>query len=264
MIRYYLSLYKDFVLQYWKTLMASKVNFFLGLAAFLATQAGGVLFLVFVFQAIPNLNGWTLPQLMFIYGFAQLPRGIDHLFADYLWLFTNVTIVQGDYDRYLLRPLSPLFQVIAERFQGDALGEILVGIIILVIAVGQLALPFSLLNVALFIVLVFAGALIYTSIKLFFASLAFWIKDSFPLLNIAYMFADFAKYPENIYMRPVSVFLSFVLPFSFTAFIPASWFLGTGTWQWTILGTLVAALVSATIAGLTWKAGQKVYDSAGN
>ncbi len=264
MLKYYLSMYKDFVLQYWKTLLASKLNFFLGLGAFLVTQAGGILFLVFVFQAIPNLNGWTLDQLLFIYGFAQLPRGLDHLFADYLWLFSNVTIVHGEYDRYLLRPLSPLFQVIAERFQGDALGEIIVGIIILCISIPRLALPFSLLNIFLFLVTVLAGTVIYTSIKLFFASLAFWMKDSFPLLNIAYMFGDFAKYPETIYIRPVSFFLSFILPFSFTAFIPASWFLGRGSFAWTIGGTVIAAGASAAIALFTWKAGQKVYDGAGN
>ncbi len=264
MLKFYLSLYKDFVTQYWKTRMASKVDFFFGLGAFLATQAGGILLLVFVFQSIPDLNGWSLPQVLFIYGFAQFPRGIDHVFTDYLWGFSEHVIIDGEYDRYLLRPVSPLFQVLAEVFQADGLGEVLVGVIMLAIAIPQLSLPFSLLNIFLFIILVLAGALIYSSIKLFFAGLAFWLKDSFPLLQIAYNFADFAKYPDGIFFRPISYFLSFVVPFSFTAFIPASWFLGRGGWQWTIGGTLVAAAVTATIAGITWKAGQRRYDSAGN
>jgi ABC-2 type transport system permease protein len=207
---FYGSLYKDFVAQYWKTLMASKVDFFFGLAAFLATQAGGILLLVFVFQAIPDLNGWSLHQVLFIYGFANLPRGIDHLLTDYLWLFAEHSVVEGEYDRYLLRPVSPLFQVLAERFQGDALGEILVGVIMIAIALPGLSLPITALSVFLFFILVAAGAVIYSSIKLFFASLAFWIKDSFPLLQIAYNFADFAKYPDSIFVRPISFFLSFV------------------------------------------------------
>jgi len=263
-LKFYLSLYRDFVAQYWKTRMASKIDFFFGLGAFLATQAGGVPLLVFVFRSIPDLNGWSLTQVLFIYGFAQLPRGIDHVFTDYFWGFAEHTIIEGEYDRYLLRPVSPLFQVVAEVFQADGLGEILVGIIMIGLTFGPLGLHLSVIGVIVFCALVLAGAVIYSSIKLFFASLAFWLKDSFPLLQIAYNFAEFAKYPEGIFFRPVSWFLTFALPFMFTAFIPASWFLGRGSWPWTVGGTLAAAAVTASVAAFTWKTGQSRYDSAGN
>lgn len=261
---FYLSLYKDFVLQYWKTLMASPLNLWLGLGAFLVTQAGGLLFLVFVFDRIPDLNGWSLAQLLFIYGFANLPRGLDHVFTNWIWLLSNRVILQGDFDRYLLRPVSPLFQVVAEELQADGLGEILVGLIVVALALPLLEIEITAGAVVLFVLLVLAGAVIYTSIKLTFASLAFWIKDSFPLLNIAYMFSDFAKYPDGIYPKPVSLFLSFALPFSFTAFVPASYFLGTGSLPGAVGGTLVAALATALVARLVWKRGLRAYESAGN
>lgn len=263
-IRFYGSLYRDFVAQFWKTRMASKLDFFFGLGAFLATQAGGILLLVFVFQSIPSLNGWSLAQVLFIYGFAQLPRGLDHVFTDYFWLFAEHSIIEGEYDRYLLRPASPLFQVIAEDFQVDGLGELIVGVAMIAISSVQLGLRVTAPGAVAFVALVLGGAIIYSSIKLLFASLAFWLKDSFPLLQIAYNFADFAKYPDGIFPRPVSWFLTFVLPFAFTAFIPAAWFLGKISWAWAIGGTLGAAIATATIAGLTWTAGQKRYDSAGN
>lgn len=69
-----------------KTVMQSKLDFFIGLGGFLISQAAGLAFLYLVFQQIPVMKGWSLEQLLFIYGFAQIPRGIDHLLTDNLWM----------------------------------------------------------------------------------------------------------------------------------------------------------------------------------
>lgn len=260
----YLDLYKDFALQYFKTLMQSKANFFIGFIGFFFIQMSGILFLSMVFNQIPSLNGWTFYEILFIYGFSQLPRGIDHLFADYLWVFSGNSIIRGDFDRYLLRPINPLFHVLSERLQLDAVGEIVIGVIITIYAAINLHLNITLIGVILFIITILAGTLIYTSIKLFFASWAFWIKDSFPLLNIVYMFSDFAKYPNSIYSKGIQIFLSFIIPFSFTAFIPAAYFLNKATLFYSVIGTVLAAIITSTIAYKTWLAGIKVYESAGN
>jgi ABC-2 type transport system permease protein len=105
---------------------------------------------------------------------------------------------------------------------------------------------------------------IYTSMKLLIASLAFWIKDSFPVLNIVYMFSDFTKYPNSIYSKGVQFLLSFIIPFAFTAFIPASFFLGKEDFAYGVLGTCIVAVVAFVIAYGTWIKGMKAYESSGN
>lgn len=263
-MRRYLDIYKDFVKQYIKILMQSKANFFIGVICFVFSQISGILFLTIIFAQIPNLNGWSFYEMLFIYGFAQLPRGFDHLYADYIWIFSRDVIIKGEFDRYLLRPLNPLFQVLAEEFQLDALGEILTGIVIVAIAVVNLNISITILSVVSFIIVVIAGSVIYTSVKLFFASLAFWIKDSFQILNIVYMFSDFTKYPMSIYSKGVQYLLNFIIPFAFTAFIPASFFLGKETFTYGVLGTCIVAIISLAIAYFTWLQGLKAYESSGN
>ena len=95
----YLRLYKVMIAQFLKTIMQSKVDFLIGLFGFFFTQIMGIVFLYLVFQQIPNLQGWTFEQLIFIYGFAQLPRGIDHLFTDNIWLVGWRMVINGDFDR---------------------------------------------------------------------------------------------------------------------------------------------------------------------
>lgn len=262
-IKRYIRLYRVLVKQFFKVIMQSKVDFFMGLVGFFFTQATGIIFLYLVFRQIPTLQGWTLEQLIFIYGFAQIPRGIDHLLTDNIWLVAWRIVVNGDFDRYMLRPMNVFFQVIAEKLQPDALGELLIGTILVLISVGKGVVMISPLHVCLFLISIFAGALIYTSIKTFFSAFAFWIKRSGIFLQVAYELADFAKYPTEIYHKGIQFIITWVIPFAFVAYLPASFFLEKGE-AWVIGIECAIALVFWCVAYGLFNYGLKFYESAGN
>lgn len=260
----YLRLYRVLITQFIKTIMQSKVDFLMGLFGFFFTQIMGIAFLYLVFEQIPSLKGWTLDQLIFIYGFAQIPRGIDHLLTDNIWMVAWRIVLNGDFDRYMLRPMNIFFQVIAEKLQPDALGELLVGTILVVRSLSKGIVITDPVHGILFFVSVFAGALIYTSIKLFFASLAFWIKISGPFLQLAYETADFAKYPAEIYAKGIRFLITWVIPFAFVAYLPASFFLKSEA-SGAVIGIECAiAVVFWCIAYAVFNKGTHVYESAGN
>lgn len=102
------------------------------------------------------------------------------------------------------------------------------------------------------------------SVKLLFASLAFWVKNSIAILQIAYNTADFAKYPITIYARPIRIILTWVIPFAFVAFFPASFFLTGMDAARTIGIEVLIAAAAWVIAYSVFKKGLRVYDSAGN
>ncbi|ADL50233.1 ABC transporter permease [Clostridium cellulovorans] len=264
MLRRYSRLYIKFVSQYFKSLMEYKIDFLVGCLGFFVAQASGIVFIYLVFQNIPDLNGWDFYQIVFIYAFAQLPRGIDHLFTDNLWILGGWVILRGELDKYLLRPINPLFHFLAEKFQLEALGELVIGIILMVIAGNKLNLHLNALDIILFIILVFAGALIYTAIKLFAASLSFWIKNSQSLLNFIYNVSDFAKYPLSIYSLSIKIILILIVSFAFTAYFPAAYFVNKESFVTGVLGTVAASIISFTIAYFTWIKGMKNYEGAGN
>lgn len=259
----YMRLYKVLVSQFFKAMMQSKVDFLMGLAGFFFTQILGIAFLFLVFRQIPSLNGWSLEQLVFIYGFAQIPRGIDHLFTDSIWLVAYRYVINGDFDRYMLRPMNILFQVVSEKLQPDAIGELAMGAVLVVRAFCIGVVSFNLAQTILFIISLFAGALIYTSIKLFFAALAFWVKQSGPFLQMAYEMADFAKYPTEIYAKAIRFIITWIIPFAFVAYLPALYFLDKGPW-YIILIECIISLVLWVIAYATFKRGTMIYESAGN
>lgn len=262
-IKKYMRLYKGLISQFFKVMMQSKVDFFMGLSGFLFSQILGITFLFLVFRQIPSLNGWSFEQLIFIYGLAQIPRGIDHLLTDNIWLVAYRYVISGDFDRYMLRPMNILFQVISEKLQPDAVGELAVGTVLVVRALIKGVVSFDVSKWLMFVVSMLAGALIYTSIKLFFASLAFWVKQSGPFLQMAYEMAEFAKYPIEIYPRLIRFIITWVIPFAFVAYLPALYFLDKGS-PYIILAECGIGLLLWVISYATFVKGTKIYESAGN
>lgn len=264
-VKRYARLYKVFVVQFFKFLVQSKIDFLIGLLGFFLTQATGIAFLYLVFLQIPVFAGWSLEQLIFIYGFAQIPRGIDHLFTDNIWLVAWRLIVNGQFDRYMLRPMNLFFQIIFEKLQPDALGELLVGIILIVTSITKGIVILDGAHVLFFLISMLAGAIVYTAIKLLFASLAFWMKISGPVLYTAYQLSDFAKYPSDIYSRGVRIIITWVIPFAFVAYLPASYFLKADVSPWRTIGVeCILAMVFFVIAYLVFNRGIHVYESCGN
>ena len=107
--------------------MEYKVDFVVGVLGVFLTQGLNLLFLNVIFQHIPSLEGWTFQEIAFIYGFSLIPKGLDHLFFDNLWALGQRLVRKGEFDKYLTRPINPLFHILVETFQIDALGELLVG-----------------------------------------------------------------------------------------------------------------------------------------
>lgn len=260
----YMRLYKRFFQQYVKVLIEYRASFVLGLIGFLFVQCTGIIFIQLIFKAIPSLDGWSFYEILFIYGMAQIPRGIDHVFTDYLWIFSWKTIVEGEFDRYLLRPINPLFQVISESVQPDGLGEIIIGVMLTVYSSSKMGIVFDGIKIPALIVVILFSTLIYTAVKLTFASVAFWAKSSFSYLFMTYQISSFAKYPVGIYPGIVKAVLIGIIPFAFTGYYPAAYFLGRESFGIGIMMTIVVSLIAICIAYKIWTVGIKSYESAGS
>lgn len=260
----YLKLYKQFLKQYIKSLIEYRADFVLGLIGFVLVQFVGVVFVQLIFNSIPTLDGWSFYEVLFIYGLAQIPRGIDHVFTDNLWILAGSIIVEGKFDKYLVRPLNPLFQLIAERFQPDGFGEILIGIFLFVTASIKLNLSFSFGRIVLLICIIIFATLIYTSIKLAVASIAFWIKFAQSYLFMTYQLSGFTKYPINIYPKAIRLFLTFMIPFAFTGYFPGAYFLGRENIWTGIVLTCVVSITGIFISYFVWLQGMKRYESSGS
>lgn len=263
-LRRMLRMHQIFIAQDLKKMMEYKIDFLTGAVSFLLGQAVNIAFLWIIFSQIPELKGWDYNEIIFIYGFSLLPKALDHLFCDNLWMVGYSIVAKGEFDKYLTRPINPLFTVIVERFQVDALGELIVGIALIASTIGKVSIEWSVINILLFLVVLPFATLIYTGIKIITSSLSFWIKRSGQITHVFYMVNDFAKYPTTIYNGFVRTVITYIIPFAFTAFYPASYFLTGENPLFNIGLTIVISCVLMAISIFVWNKGVSAYESAGS
>ena len=260
----FLRLYKTFVVQQIKQLMEYRVDFLTGAGSFLVGQITNIVFISIIFSQIPQLKGFEYYEIIFIYGFSLIPKGLDHLFTDNLWKVAWFIVRKGDFDKYLTRPINPLVHVIMEALQFDALGELLTGVVLMIIASMKLSISFDAVTILLMLLAFVFGTVIYAAIKIAGAALALWIKSSGSILQVLYMSNDFAKYPVTIYNSFVRNIVTYILPFAFTAYYPASYILrGNNPLFCFGVGTVVATVL-LTLSVLLWNKGISAYESAGS
>ena len=106
-----------------------------------------------LFSRFDTLEGWTLPQVAFLYGLVHLGFSFADTFSRGFDSF-GVTVRLGDFDRLLLRPRSTALQLMGQELVLRRLGRIVLALGVIVWASMALEVEWTALKVALSVVTV--------------------------------------------------------------------------------------------------------------
>lgn len=263
MILKYLRLYAEFVKQHLKITLEYKTDFLIGAFSTALTQFCGLFFIWVLFENVKQINGWTFYEITFIYGLLTLAKSLDMIFFDNLLDLGWEYIREGKFDIFMMRPISPLFQVLASRLQYDGLGLFLIGFLIVLKSVLALKLSFGIFGFLMLIVFIFNGTMILSAINLITSTAAFWTVNSHVVMESIASLQEFALYPITIYPKFISFLLTWIIPYAFASFYPANFFLNKGFMVYSLF-TPVIAIILWIIAIKIWKFGIKNYTSTGS
>ncbi len=261
----YISLYFTYIKRSIISRLEYKKDTFIAIFSFLISNVASILSIYFIIQSIPSLNGWTVEQLGFLYGFSMMPVALDHLFSDDLWLIAYHKVKNGDLDRYYLRPCPILFQSLAETFQPEGFGELIVGVVMLILCGNFIQIQWNYQMIFLLIIATIFGAIIITSLKIILASLAFKFKRSGHLLQIVYNFISYTRYPIKIFPKIIQGLLIFVFPFAIAISFPVEAILFSSL----SIGLLCLEIIGVSLLFLflaigIWSYFAKSYESTGS
>ncbi len=254
-------LYGQFLLQQLKSQLEYRASFIIVSVATLIQQAAMLVTIWAVMRQIPALNGWSLPAVMLIYGLMSLSRSLNQMFTDSTWQLGSY-IRNGGFDRFLIRPMNPLFHLLANQFNTDGVGNFLVGLVLVAVAGRTLGVFTSLFAVFYTVVSVISGAVIFTTISLIAATSAFWLQDSIAVSAAVFENHRFAYFPLNIYPRGFIFALTWIIPYGFASFYPAAFLLGRDIGLLAWLGPVIA-VVLAVISYQVWLYGLNHYQGTG-
>ncbi|MBP7211339.1 ABC-2 family transporter protein [bacterium] len=259
----YIKLYIEFFKQNLKTMLEYKTDFVIGVFSTLITQFYGIFFVWVIFENIKQIHGWTFYEITFVYGLLTLAKGIDMFFFDNLHALGYEYVRGGKFDIFMIRPISPLFQLVASYTQQDGLGLFILGIIVVAKSLAELGITLDFAHIMLLVLFVISGAGIISAINLIFATTGFKTTNSYIVMSSINSFQEFAFYPIAIYPKFIGFILTWIIPFAFTSFYPADFFLHKGEMDLSFL-TPVIAVVLWVVALRVWRWGLDNYTSTGS
>jgi ABC-2 type transport system permease protein len=264
-IRRMLFIYSRMMAQNLKIKLEYKADFVLMLFAGSFMQMLGILFLNILFSRIPDIQGWSLWEVLFVLSAIFFTEGVVSLLFEGMWSMSAL-VNTGEFDRFLLRPVSPVLQVISSNLGANGIGNIIVGIVIFVQALGKICIQWDLLHIFYLVLFILSAITIRTSISFAANSSAFWLKtisSSFPIM--VHQLADLGKYPITIFSRSVQFIITFIIPYAFIGYFPAVYLFGKNP-QIAWIGWLCPAVAAACVfvSRMIFYRGLKSYESPGN
>jgi ABC-2 type transport system permease protein len=239
-----------------------RVDLAIGVFTAGAMQLSGLLFLNVVLQGMPNLGGWNIPQIVFLFGLTGAVLGLSELFFNHLW-YLPYYVVNGELDRLLLYPVRSLPFFLITSPELHAFGNLGTGLALMGWGSWQLELAWWAVPLALWWVA--CGTLIYTGVLVALTSLCFiFVGPKFSLPFMAHHLLMLSRYPLGIFPEAVKWGLIVIIPFGAFNFLPAGWLFHGGKLWWCLAVPAAAAAAAVLIGRYSWEAGLRRYESTGS
>ncbi len=222
----------------------------------------------FVVESFGEINGWNYGQLAFLYGLSVMSHALSMIFFVQGW-FMGYFVLEGDFDRYLTRPMSVLYQFFFTNINIFGITDLIPGILVFVYGCIKCAVQVTPLFVLQVLVMLIGATLIRGGIYIFLGSTSFYTKSTTDFGMYTQEIMDKTTlYPISMYPESLQFILTYLIPIGWVSFYPVSSLLGIEN---SVLNgmavpfvTLLVGLLVITLSGLFFKAGLKKYESAGN
>lgn len=272
----FIQIYWVFIKQQMKSLMEYRFDFAMGMVGLTIYQIASFLLLLLVFSQVKAIGEYSFEEILLLYGFSQIIRGVDHIYNDNMWAIAWNSIKDGRFILYLIRPVNPVLYIVMERVQFDGFGEVLLGIAVFLYAKAELGLVFGLKGTLVLLFFILTGLMIYFAVKLICVSVAFWTVSSGELMTMVYEVNSFTKYPLDFYRNGgLQFLLTYVLPFAIVSYFPMIYFLRDECFLSSILGFSISspdlligfvgliAVVFMLLSLTVWRFGLRHYQPTG-
>ncbi len=219
-------------------------------------------------SGIGGLAGWKFEDLSVLYGLSLLSYAVSGTLVWYTVYHMDNAITSGNLDMYLTRPRDVLLQMICQRFGDTFLGQIVVTVIFLVMAIASKIEILTWYKLVYLVLAIIGGILIQIASMIMIGSLSFWMLRSMEFGDIVYYdIRSMTQYPLSIFPRWIQYALTFVFPWAFINYYPSLILLNKVESAFDIVMGLLTPVVGVVMLLLSlwlFKLGLKKYSGAGN
>ncbi len=219
-------------------------------------------------SGLGNIGGWDFSDLSILYGLSLLTYSISGTLIWYTVYHLGGIITSGGLDIYLTRPLGVLRQMIFQRFGDTFIGQIIVTIIFLTVALVTKSNMMTPMKLIYFIFSVVGGVLIQAGGMILIGSISFWTKRSGEIGDIFYYdVRNITQYPLSIFPKWIQIALTYIFPWAFINYYPALILLNKSEAVSDFILGILSPVIGILFLGLSlivFNQGLKKYSGAGS
>jgi ABC-2 type transport system permease protein len=187
----------------------------------LVRQGVGFALIWVILARFEMIAGWTLGEVTFLYGMRLTMLALCGLATGNIWSMQDFVRL-GEFDRFLVRPVRPLLQLLTLRVPISAFGDLLGGVALIAAATRLVDVAWTPWAILYLLLALGGGALIQLAMRLLIVSFSFRALSVDGLMAIVDdLFNDFGTYPLNIFNSGLQLLLTFGIPVAFMAYFPA-------------------------------------------
>ncbi len=262
-LRFYASIYCRILAQDLKSKMSYRADFIISTIGMIFTNISGFVSFWILFRSFPSVDGWSYHEMLFLYGFSLVSLTPVQCFFDNNWSLRQY-VYSGDFIKYCFRPINLFFYYQSEVFDIKGLGQLAFGIGTIAYSWGKIGLPFSPLMLLKLLVFLVTASLIMIALQNAGAATCFWIQNSFYVLDLAFRFKDYAKYPITIFSPVFRFIFTFLIPIAFIAYYPSLVILRPEQVPLLSWLSLVVGIVFFWLSYKLWMYGTSKYSGTGS
>ncbi len=216
------------------------------------------------------LGGWNGSEVLMLYGLSLMSYAIG---ASFFYNFSRglaSRIRSGEFDASLTKPIHPfLHEVFSAGYNVGYISHFTVSLIIMAIALRSISFTPTVQSI-LFLILGVLGASLIQGASLIAAStMSFFTVGNNPIADfLLWDMKEFTNYPITVFPKGIQFVLTFILPFAFMNFYPASALLDKpipeGYPAVLPFLTPLAGVLVFSLSILLWNWGLKHYKSTGS
>jgi ABC-2 type transport system permease protein len=198
-----------------------RANFAIQLFQSAIALGTGLAVIGLVFSQTTELNGWSQPELLAVFGVHILMGAVIGTFIQPNMIRLMDDVRRGTLDFILTKPEDAQVLVSVRELRIWQSVDAVVGIIVLAIAVGQLQLGVGLGQAVLFAVALLLGGLMIYCFWLILTIGAFWVVRMDQIVEMFEGIYQSGRWPVTIYPGWLRISLTFLVPIAFAVTVPA-------------------------------------------
>ncbi|MFK4332001.1 ABC-2 type transport system permease protein [Bacillus sp. RC240] len=225
-MRYHLRLFFTLKLAHLKGRFSFHFNFILELIGVFSSVSVWLFGIKFAMVKYGTIGGWEFSEILLLISLFYMSWAIASIFC--IHVATLIFEVRdGNFIKYLIRPISPLYYYISSNLPISTIGVALSSIIMFIWGVLSIGINFTIIDVIFLIYSTIGGAATIAGTFILNSSMAFKQIDTTETFeNTIGVSKEMSRFPLLIYPWYLKWILVLLIPYGIVAYIPIHFILG--------------------------------------